>query len=152
MPLFQTHETQPRESVFDLLRGLKEDLTLLVRQEIALAKREIAGKAKGLGRSAALFAVAAAIAVYAVFFLCFALNNLIRAGFDALGLSSGVSGWLAPLAMTALLAGAGVTAALLGLKSIKRANPASPRSWKSWQNAQRLKEIRPGRHAFGGGG
>ena len=84
MPRFDTH---PQDSVFHLLKELKDDFTDLVRQEIALAKRDIAAKAKGLGTSALFFAVAAVIAVFSAFYLCLCFNNLVQTGLAGLGLS-----------------------------------------------------------------
>lgn len=124
-------DTHPEESVFRLLKAVKEDLTDLIKQEIALAKREFTAKAKGVGRSAALFAGAAGIIVYAVFFLCLFLNNLIQTGLAGLGLTAAKSAWLAPLSVGLLLAIGGALLALSALKSLRRANPVSAESLRT---------------------
>lgn len=140
MPLFDTH---PRESVFHLLGELKADLTELFRQEVALAKRDVSAKVKGLGASAAFFAAAAVISVFAAFFICLFLNNLIQTGLAGLGLSMATSAWSAPLLLGMLLAIGGALSALKALKALRHANPASPESWRARQS---VKELRPHPH------
>jgi len=143
MPVF---ETRPQESVFQLLRELKDDLTELIRQEVALAKRDIAAKVNGLGVSAAFFGGTAVFTVFAAFFICLFLNNLIQTGLAGLGLSAPISLWLAPLLLGMLLAVGGALSALKALKVLRRANPVSAESWRSLQSIKELRHAGPAKN------
>ena len=111
-----TIDTHPESSVLRIIKDLRDDTTSLFRQEVALAKRELAGKAITFGKNTVLIAVAALIGLYAVFFFFFFLNNLIQAGVHRAGFSPAVSAWFAPLLVGMLL---GIGALILALKSLK---------------------------------
>ncbi|MDB5102831.1 MAG: hypothetical protein JWP91_520 [Fibrobacteres bacterium] len=112
-----TIDTHPdNSSVLRIIKDLRDDTTALFRQEVALAKREIAGKAASFGKNTAMIAVGALIGLYAVFFLFLCLNNLIQAGLHKTGFSPAVSSWFAPLILGMIL---GVGALVLALKSLK---------------------------------
>src|SRR2546423_11168282 len=96
-------DTHPDTSIFHLLREMKDDITDLIRKEIALAKREAVSKARDLGKSAALFGAAIGIALFAVFYMCLFLDHLLTMGLAALGLSMLMAAWIAPLILGALL-------------------------------------------------
>lgn len=82
--------TESRDrSLKQVVTDLKGDVTLLVRQEIALAKAELKEKAGGLAKQAAFFAGAGLLGYVGLLFLLAAL---------ALGLIAlGVIAWLATL-------------------------------------------------------
>jgi hypothetical protein len=131
-------DTHPDTSVFHLLRELKDDLTDLIRKEIALAKREAAAKAKDLGKSAALFGAAVGIALFAVFYMCLFLDHLLAAGLAALGLSVLMSAWIAPLILGVLLGVGALVLLLSGLRSLKHADP-KPGSWRTVRTLRAIK-------------
>ena len=143
-------DTHPENSLFHLLRELKDDLSDLIHKEIALAKREASAKAKEIGKSAALFGTAIAIALFSVFYLCLFLDHLLLAGLAGLGLSAMLSAWLAPLLLGALLGIAALVSLLSGLRSLRRADP-KPASWRAVRSLRALKPGERRAHAAGKG-
>jgi hypothetical protein len=91
-------ERKPGEfPLTSLLRDLRDEVTTLLRQEIALAKAEISEKIKRLTRDIALIAVGGILAIVAAIFLLLAVRDLLAVGLLAAGVSAGVAVWLAPL-------------------------------------------------------
>jgi hypothetical protein len=132
-------DTHPDESVFHLLRELKDDLTDLIRKEIALAKSEVSAKIKEVGKSAVFLGIAAVAGIFAVFYLCLFLDHLLFAGLSAVGMPTLIAAWCAPLILGVMLAVGGLVLALSGLKMLRKADPAHP---KSWRTVRSLRAIR----------
>ncbi|MGV9453461.1 phage holin family protein [Streptomyces sp. NPDC003635] len=106
-----------RHSVGELVGQATEQLSLLVRQEMALAKEELAEKARRAGRGSGLLGAAGAIAYAGV---------LALAGTAVAALSLTLSVWAAALIVTAVLfAVAGVLGAT-GRAQLRRAAPPTP--------------------------
>ena len=104
-------------SVGELVGQATEQLSLLVRQEVALAKEELAEKGRRAGRGGGLLGAAGAVA-YVGFM------TLAAAGVGALSLVLDV--WAAALiVMAVLFVIAGVLAAL-GRAQLRRATPPRP--------------------------
>lgn len=100
-----------------LVTQLAEQVSRLVRDEVALAKLEMTQKGKQFGIGAALVAIAAVFGFFG------AGAALVTIGF---ALAIVLSGWLSALIVAALLlAGAG-TAALAGLLAMKKGAPPVP--------------------------
>jgi len=113
-------------SMGDLLKQLSQETTTLVKQELDLAKAEMAEKGKHAGKGIGLFSGAGLFGLGA--FL--ALTAAIIAG-----LSEAMDVWLAALIVTVVY---GVVAAVLaksGQSQIKEATPAAPE-----QTVETLKE------------
>ncbi len=109
--------TRPQE-IGHTVAEISEKASLLVREEIALAKAEVTQKATKLGKGAAVAAVAG---VFALFGLIFALHTL------AWGLAELFdSAWLGYLAVTVLLFVLAAIAGLIGLRWIKKGAPPTP--------------------------
>lgn len=94
----------------ELVAEAAAEMSTLVRQEVALAKAELAESVKSAGKGAGAFGGAGVTALYGLLFLSLALMF----GLDAAGLPIGVAALLVGLAW---LAAAGVLA-LLGKKSL----------------------------------
>jgi protein-S-isoprenylcysteine O-methyltransferase Ste14 len=103
----------------EIVNDVSSKATLLVKEEIELAKAEITTKAKKLGIGAGLIAVAG---VFMVFFLIFFLHML------ALGLAdwTGLKDWVGyGMVCVLLLVGAGILA-LVARKMFKKGSPPVP--------------------------
>ena len=103
--------------VGELVRDLSAQTTQLVRDEVELAKAELAVKARLAGIGAGMFGGAGAVAFYA-------LGALIAAGI--LGLATVLDPWLAALLVGGALAAIAGLLAVLGKESVERAAPALP--------------------------
>lgn len=100
-----------------LVGRLSEQLSRLVRAEVASAKAELSAKAKSLGIGIALVVVGGVLALYALGFLLYA---------GVAGLSNVVPVWLAALIVGVALLVLTAVLALVGLKLLKKGTPPSP--------------------------
>jgi hypothetical protein len=108
----------PRDaSTAELLTGLTDQVTRLVRNEVRLAQAEVTTKAKRLGVGAGLFGGAGLVAVLG-------LNALVTA--VILGLANLIPGWLAAIALAVVLLAVAGVLALLGRKDVQQAAPPLP--------------------------
>ena len=104
-------------STAQLVSQLSEQVTTLVKDELALARLEMVEKGKKAGKGAGLLGASGVIAMYGVGALFVTIGA-------ALALVMPV--WAAALIVTVLLfAGAGV-AALIGKKEVQQAVPPTP--------------------------
>jgi hypothetical protein len=104
----------------DLVRSISSDLSLLIRKQIELAKREIADIAGAKARGAALLAVAAILALYVLGFIGLA-------GVAALDLV--LPRWAADLIVGGVFLLIAVFAGLAG-RRLLAADPATPERTK----------------------
>jgi MFS family permease len=103
--------------VGELLKQLTQETSTLVRQEIALAKAELAEKGKRAGIGAGLMAAAAVLGLAA-------LGALVA--FFILVLAEAMAAWGAALIVTGALAVVAGVLALVGLKQLRKATPPVP--------------------------
>lgn len=109
---------QPGEpSAAELVKQISEQTQRLVRQEIALARLEISGKAKHAGIGAGMLAGAAFVALFAAGTLIAMLVLLLATAVDA---------WLAALIVAAALFALAGILGLTGKGQLARAAPAAP--------------------------
>lgn len=110
----------------ELMKRLGEDLSLLIRQELALAKAEIIAKSKIAGASAGMFSGAAIVGLLALgAFTAFLI----------LALSTQMHAWLAALIVTIVYGAVAGILAMTGKKKIEEAGPLYPE-----QTANTVKE------------
>jgi uncharacterized membrane protein YqjE len=122
-----TEESTPTDrSVADLVKQLSDQTTTLVRQEIDLAKAELAVKGKQAGVGAGLFGGAGMFALYALG----ALTACV-----ILALATAMTGWLAALIVTAIYGAIAGVLALTGKNKVKQGVPPVPE-----QTVQSVKE------------
>jgi hypothetical protein len=103
----------------ELLKQLSEETATLVRQELELAKAEIATTGKKAGIGAGLFGAAGVVGLLALgaltAFLILVLNTFMPA-------------WLAALIVTLVYGGVAGVLALRGRDKIKQAAPPAPQT------------------------
>jgi len=104
-------------SVAELVRQLSDQTTLLARQEVALAKAELAEKGKRAGLGAGMFGGAGLVGAYA-------LGAFVAAAI--LGLATAVDGWLAAVIVGLALAAVAGVLALVGKNRMQQATPPLP--------------------------
>ena len=104
-------------SVADLVKQLSEQTSRLARQEVELAKTELAVKGKRAGIGAGLFGAAGVFGFYS-------LGALTAAA--VIGLATAVAGWLAALIVALALAALGGALALIGKVKVQQATPPIP--------------------------
>ncbi len=114
-------------TIGELLKRLSRETTLLVRQEIELAKTELTEKGKQAGKGAGMFGAAGIVGLLALgAFTAFVILLLI---------SLSVQPWLAALIVTIAYGAAGGILALTGKKKLQEASPLAPE-----QTVQTVKE------------
>ena len=104
-------------SAGELVKQLSEQTSRLVRQEMELAKAELAIKGKRAGIGAGMFGTAGLLGLYAV-------GALITAAIAAL--ATAVDTWLAALIVAVVLGAAAGVAALMGKNKVQEAMPPVP--------------------------
>ena len=118
-----TGTTHPRpvqhehHSVGELVGQATEQLSRLVRQEVALAKEELAAKGRRAGRGGGMLGAAGAFA-YA--------GLLALAGTGAAALSLALPVWASALIVTAVLFVIAGILAVTGRAQLRRATPPTP--------------------------
>jgi uncharacterized membrane protein YqjE len=113
-------------SVAELTRQLSDQTATLVRQELDLAKAELAAKGKRAGLGAGMFGGASLFGLYA-------LGALTACAILALDMA--MDGWLAALIVAAVLGTIAGILALTGTRNVKRGVPPTPE-----QTVESLKE------------
>jgi MFS family permease len=122
----RTASNDSRESsVAELVSQLTELVPRLVREEIALAQRELQEKGKRAGIGAGLFGGGGVVALYGG-------GALVAAA--VLGLAEAVPGWLAALIVAVVLLAVAGVLALIAKRQVARATPPVPE--------QALREIK----------
>jgi uncharacterized membrane protein YqjE len=110
------------KSLGEIVADVSEKVSLLVRQEIALAKTEVQDKVSALAKGAAVVAAAGFFLLLALIYFLTALAWLLS---DLYG-SSAASIWLGFLTVFAILAALGGVGAFLGIRWVKRGAPPTP--------------------------
>jgi len=104
-------------SAGELVRQLSEQVSVLVRDELKLARLEMTGKGKQAGLGVGLLGAGGLIALYAVACLLACV---------VIALSGAVTAWLAALIVGVVLLAVSAAAALLGKGRLRKATPPIP--------------------------
>ena len=110
------------KSLGDVVNDVSTKASLLVREEIELAKTEIAEKAKSLGKGIAVAIVGGVMALFALIYFFQALAWFFNDLFDKVNTSP----WIGFLIVFGILIAFAGLAALLGLRWIKKGAPPTP--------------------------
>jgi uncharacterized membrane protein YqjE len=103
--------------VGELLKQLSEETTTLVKQELELAKAEMAEKGRQAGTGAGLFGGAGVTGLLALISLTLAL---------IFALATGMDDWIAALIVTVLWGAVAGVLAMTGKEKLKEAGPPVP--------------------------
>ena len=112
-----SHRGDGRPSIGELVSALSEKFSALIRDEIRLAKAEMAEKAKNAGIGIGLFVGAGVLAFWATGVL---IATII------LGIAEGLPAWLASLIVFVLIIVIAVVLVILGKKSLDKGTPPVP--------------------------
>jgi hypothetical protein len=111
----RTHETH---SIPELLRELRDESTMLFRQEVALARTELKEKATKLSRNAIYLAAGGVIAYSGLIFILLAVMRLITVGLVAAGMEPQTAAWLSPLILGLIVGIIGVAMLMKGKRTL----------------------------------
>ena len=123
-------QSSAEKSLGEIVAEVSEKASLLVREEIELAKAEVIGKVKTLGKGAAVAAAAGVFLIFAVVMLLQTLAWLLADVFDNVWIGFGI--------VTLLLIVAGV---LAGLQAKKWLSTGAPTPDAAIQEAKITRET-----------
>ncbi len=106
-------------SLADLIRELRDEATVLLRQEVAMAKTEMSEKASMVGRNIGTLVVGGAVALIALIFLLLAVTGGLALMLMATDLDLHAI-WVAPLIVGVIIAA--IAAALIAKAKQSLAN------------------------------
>jgi uncharacterized membrane protein YqjE len=110
------------KSLGDVVGDVSTKASLLVREEIELAKTEIAEKAKSLAKGGAVASVAGVMALFALIYLFEAVAWFFNDLFNTVTTSP----WIGFLIVFGILIALAGIAGLVGLRWIKKGSPPTP--------------------------
>ncbi len=119
-------EIEADATFLNIIMDLRNDITTLMRQEAALVKSEIKGKAEGYLKTAVFMGASACLGLFAAFFLLLAVSKLLMFGLTAAGLPVWEASWISPLGLGCLLA----LGALLLLSKSRLQRESKPRFFR----------------------
>lgn len=122
MPATDTADLRRNPSILQMVKDLRNDASTLVRQEVALAKKEMSQKVARMGRNAVFLAMGSVASLYGIFFILLALSNLLFAGLAKAGFSGSVANWFAPVLVGMGMSIVALTLVLKGLRSMRKAS------------------------------
>lgn len=126
--------TGPRDrSIADLLKELRDESSALLRQEVALAKTEMAEKASEYGKHTAAIAVGGTVAYIGALLLVTAVTVGLALILDAVFGMDEHAWWLAPLIVGAIIALVGYSMINKGTSALKRQSPVPHKTVQSLQ-------------------
>lgn len=120
-------DPRPERTLGQLVASATEDISALIRSEIALAKAEIAVQAKKGGVAAGLLAGAAVVLFYSVYFIFITMAE----GIQALGLPR----WASFLIVTVFMLLVAAVLGWLGMRKMKTVQPSPDKAIASTQQS-----------------
>jgi ABC-type nickel/cobalt efflux system permease component RcnA len=124
------------ESIIDLLRDLRDEVMIIVRQQVELAKTETEEKVAKFTKNAALVAGGAVILYTGFLFLIAGLTFLGYQGMLNAGVSSDIAMWLMPIITAIIVGGVGAFLLFRSLNKIRHTSIAPIKTVKSIKEDQ----------------
>jgi hypothetical protein len=112
--------SRERHSLVDLVRELRDETTLLLRQEGLLLRREMQEKLDHVKRSGIAVVSGAVMAGLGLVFLLLAASNGLGAAYVEAGMDPDVAVWLAPLTVGLIVGLGGAGLAWGALKKLEQ--------------------------------
>jgi hypothetical protein len=133
---FRTEDGRDTRSVVDLVKELRDEMTELTRQEVALARVEISDKVARFSRNLTYLAIGGLILYAGLLILLVAASAGTYVGLVAAGLTHYTAGWLAPLIV-------GIVIAVIGYAFLQKAlSTLKHESLVPKQTVQSVKETK----------
>ncbi len=124
----------PRDrSIADLLKELRDESSSLLRQEVALAKTEMADKASAYGKNAASIAAGGTVAYMGALLILAAVTVGFALMLDGLFGLDEHAWWVAPLIVGGIVAIIGYSMIQKGVSTLKRQSPVPEKTVQSLQ-------------------
>ncbi len=124
-------------SLAELLAELREELVRLVRSEVALARAEMAAKARDIGRNVGLAVAGALVGYTALIFLLLAATAGTVDILAAVGVADGVAGWLGPLLVGLVVGAVAAILVSVGVRRLRSFSPTPTRTMDAIQETRR---------------
>lgn len=116
------HTSESAAGIGTLLKELRDETTLLVRQEVALARTELNQKLSKLGRNAAYLVSGSQVAFAGLLFVLLAITAGIYVAFVAADLAlNGL--WAAPLIVGCVVSLIGLALVMKGKRALQSTSP-----------------------------
>ena len=109
--------TTPRQSIVGLVRSLKDDTRVLLRQELELAKTEIMEKLAMIGRNSTVLATGGFVAYAGLIVFLMGLGWLVAWAFQKAGVDQVLAGFLGLAIVGFIFIGIGAAFVLKGIKA-----------------------------------
>lgn len=106
-------------TVADLVKELRDETTVLIQQELALAKTEATEKVNRFTRNVAYVATGGLVAYAGFFFLLLACSDGLVAALTEWGVDTQISIWLAPLVVGVIVCIAGYAFLQKGISTLR---------------------------------
>lgn len=119
-PRMEAERMGGERSIGDLIKNLRDETQMLLRQEVALAKTEISEKMSKLARNVAYLVIGGVILYTAGLFLLGAVACAIVVGLRAADVEPGVYSWLAPLIVGAVVGIVGIVLVSKAIAALRR--------------------------------
>ena len=126
----RTHATR---SIPELIKELRDETILLLRQEVALAKTEMAEKSREYARNASYIAIGGMVAYAGFLFVLGAITYGLLGWFAAMDMSPAIAPWLAPAIVGVIVGAIGAGMVAKGRNTLKNERPTPRRTVESLQ-------------------
>lgn len=125
---------RPERSIADLIKELRDETTLLVREEVTLAKTEMSEKVNRVARNAGYLAGGSLMAFAGLIVLLMAASAGLYVGLVAAGLTHYTAGWLAPLIVGGVVVVIGYAFLQKAITTLKNESMVPERTAKTIQD------------------